>query len=117
MDDGTYSKYGRYIAFAIDKKNFTPIANWFSKKYGVVPKLLRNHPNSISVRFNVKDSKKILRIIKPFIHPSMKYKTEITLQEKEKISLSRRKSTKKYRDNHKEEIKRRRDDNHARTSQ
>ena len=93
MDDGDYNKKSKHINISIDIKNFDNIKKWFLDKYSINAKLsVTNHKNGLSsgrIRFNVKDSKRIIDMIKPYIHKSMEYKVRITDDEKQKYKKLR----------------------------
>lgn len=82
MDDGTLSRHSRTISFALDKRNSELTKIWFKDKFNIDSKLYTNaNSNSSILSFNKKSTDIIISMIREFIHPSMKYKIDISEEE------------------------------------
>ena len=80
MDDGSYNKQNKCINISTDCLNLKTISDWFNQK-----KLYNKiQYNSFQIVFNRDSTKKILEVISPHIHPSMKYKILFTEEEEKK---------------------------------
>ena len=76
MDDGTFSYHGNRINIATNDFSFNEqllIKEWFQKKYDIIPKIYKQN-NQFYISFGVKDTKRLVNIVKSFIIPPMKYK-------------------------------------------
>lgn len=82
QDDGSYSKWNNYCTIAIHKQNIKSIVKFFKEKLKMrVGVYERKKGNGASIQFSVVDTKKLFKMIKPYIHPSMKYKIKRTRKE------------------------------------
>jgi len=77
-DDGSYDNRQGYIilctnSFSLEEHKL--IKEFFNKKFGLDPTIGFRDKKYYYLRFKQKDSKKLIKIIKPYIHKSMLYKT------------------------------------------
>lgn len=106
MDDGSYEKKGNNAIIASNKQNIEIIQRWFKEIQGIGGFIYKSRTsNSATIRFNVKDTKKLFRIIHSYIHPSMKYKIKRTREEYLIIKKKRREIIERYRDKYPEKFK------------
>jgi hypothetical protein len=76
MDDGTYDYNGNRINIATEHLSYEEhllMKEWFENKFNISP-LIYKHKNQFFISFGVKETKKLIEIIKLFIIPSMTYK-------------------------------------------
>ena len=76
MDDGTYDYNGNRINIATEHLSYEEhllIKEWFENKFNISSKIYK-HKNQFYISFGVKETKKLIEIIKPFVIPSMRYK-------------------------------------------
>ena len=89
MDDGNFDKVSYRASVAVPKRYSKMIKKWLKNSYNLNSKIyLSKITTSSRILFNVEDTKKLFRIIHPYIHPSMKYKIKRT---KEELLIIRRK--------------------------
>ena len=80
MDDGSYNKKGnscRIHTNGFSYKENVLIKNWFEKRWRLFPKiysLLLRGKRYYIINFNVKETKRFIKIVNPYIHRSMRYK-------------------------------------------
>lgn len=81
MDDGSYNKTGKNSSLYTNSFTFeenTLIKNWFEQKWNISPKISNvkkeNREIKYYLRFNVRDTRNLIEIIRPYIHPCMNYK-------------------------------------------
>jgi len=84
MDDGSYKK--RYKRCSLHTNGFTYdenliIKTWFESRWNIYPKIYfhkepKRYPGRVwyYLEFDVIETKKLMKVIKDHIHPSMKYK-------------------------------------------
>lgn len=76
MDDGTYDYFGKRIEISTNDFSYDEhllMKKWFENKLFISPTITKRR-NQYVLKFNVKDTEKLIKIIKPFIIPSMRYK-------------------------------------------
>lgn len=84
MDDGSFKKRDKYCYIHTNgftyEENFL-IKNWFINRWNIYPKIIthkdqKRYPKKIwyLLKFDVSETKKLISIIKEYIHPTMKYK-------------------------------------------
>ena len=86
MDDGSYNKRDKNCSIYTNgfsyKENIL-ISKWFEKRWNIYPKIYKvkkvDYPGKIwyYLNFNVNETEKLIRLIKVYIHPCMKYKIGI----------------------------------------
>ena len=84
MDDGSYSKRDHNCSLYTNGFTYEEnliIKKYFETKWNIFPKIyihkeIKRYPNKkwYFLNFNVAETKKLIKIIKPYIHSSMKYK-------------------------------------------
>ena len=84
MDDGYYNKVHKYID--LYTMNYTyrehlMMQNWFKRRYGVFPKIdYHKQADKYYLRFNLLDTRKLVKIITPHIAPTMERKIGLEIQ-------------------------------------
>ncbi|MCD4666509.1 hypothetical protein K8R47_01715 [archaeon] len=83
MDDGCYNRRGKSCNIHTNGFSYEEnliIKKWFETRWKIYPKITGikkvDYPGKVwyFLRFNVNDTKKIIEIVKDYIHPSMRYK-------------------------------------------
>lgn len=73
MDNGYYNKNLKILTLSFHKKNLCNICRWFEEKYSF--KIQKSIDGNCGViRFSQQDTKKIIEIIKDYVHKDMIYK-------------------------------------------
>ena len=85
MDDGYYNRIGKFIdlyTMNFTHKEHLTIQNWFKGRCRIFPKInYHKQSNKYYLRFNLLDTQKIVKIIRPHIINSMKRKIGLEVQE------------------------------------
>ena len=93
MDDGYYNKVGKFIelyTMSYTYKEHLMLRNWFEKKHGIFPQIVHHkQSNKYYLRFNCLDTQKLVRIIKPYIIPSMERKIGLEIQKATPLFLKK----------------------------
>jgi predicted DNA-binding protein YlxM (UPF0122 family) len=78
MDDGYYNIKGDFMELYTMDFNFEEnslIQNWFKNNYGISPQIeFHKQSKKHYLRFNIKNTKELIKIITPFINPCMERK-------------------------------------------
>jgi len=88
MDDGSYNKKNNYCVIYTNCFSYGEnkiIKEWFKKQWNISPNLhscFKRNKRFYYIAFNKEETKKFIKIIKPYIHPSMNYKIGIYAHEK-----------------------------------
>jgi len=107
MDDGSYTKRGKsaYMSLhtnSFNKKEHDIIIKYFKQVWNISPTLRvtkrKNRKQSYFLTFNVKETKKLVLILEPYMINSMKYKVGFNFNEQPSHTIGMKWGTPKHSD-------------------